>query len=91
MYYLKRKKMNQVIEAIIKFLAPYLDKLKAKNPAVFLLVQTVLAALQFGIIYAVENGVLAEDGWVTIVLQVLGYAAMALVGSRTFKYVEKKK
>lgn len=83
--------MNAMINAIINFLAPWLDKLKAKNPAVFVLVQTVLATLQFAILYAVEQGVLAEDGWVTIALQVLGYAAMALVGSRTFKYVEKQK
>lgn len=76
-----------IMDMLIKFLAPFLDKFKAKNPVVYLVIQATITALGVGL--AQLDGVVTWEYYSTVVyiVQVL---AMALVGSRTTSFLPKK-
>lgn len=70
------------MDIITKFLASLLDKLKVKNPLIFVLVQGLLLAVFTGL----NDGTIALNGlpeWVTSTLVWLIGSIIALTGPRT--------
>lgn len=70
-------------------LALLLDKTKAKNPLVWLIV----VSLGVGLVFAGNNCMfeICENEWVQFVVQLLGLAITSLAGSRTYERVSKQR
>lgn len=77
------------MDLLTKLLAQVLDKFKAKNPKIFLIVQFALVVLQAALVELDASDILASDDWIAVVLKYVGYALMILVGSRTYTFVKK--
>lgn len=83
--------LDQLIQAIIGLLAGVVDRFKAKNPFVFVVIQSVLFTAQYVLTNATDWGLIQpEQGWVQTTLQVITWLLTALVGSRTFNFLNKK-
>ena len=77
------------MDLLTKLLAQVLDKFKAKNPKIFLIVQFALVVLQGALVELDGSNILPSDDWISVVLKYVGYALMILVGSRTYTFVDK--
>ena len=78
------------MDLVTKLLAQILDKFKAKNPKIFLIVQFALVAVQGVLVELDASDILPSDDWIAVVLKYVGYALMILVGSRTYSFVNVK-
>ena len=76
-------------DLITKWLAELLDKFKAKNPKLFIIIQLALVILQTALTEIDAADVIANDAWIVSALRYIGFALMILVGSRTSSFVKK--
>lgn len=86
--------VERLIKAVIGLLAPVVDRFKAKNPAVFAVIQALLFTSQYVLANGSEWGIFPPDlEWIQTTLQVITWVLTALIGSRTFKFIQggKKK
>lgn len=68
------------------FLAGILDKFKAKNPILFMIIQVALVC---GVVFlweADDADMFANEEWIATALKYIFLALTALTGTRTFKY-----
>ena len=77
-------------DLITKWLADLLDRFKAKNPKLFVLIQLGLVIAQTALTEIDAADVIANDGWIVAVLRYIGFALMILIGSRTSTFVKKE-
>ena len=77
-------------DLITKWLADLLDRFKAKNPKLFVLIQLGLVIAQTALTEIDAADVIANDDWIVAVLRYIGFALMILVGSRTSTFVKKE-
>lgn len=83
--------LERLIQAVIGLLAPFIDKFKAGNPAIFVIVQSVLLTAQYVFTNAVDWGLIPPDtSWLSLTLQIITWLLTALVGSRTARYLKNK-
>jgi hypothetical protein len=79
------------MEFLIKFLASFFSKFKAKNPAVAAVIMTVLSAA----IATVESGQLfgaiPVTGWLQEGIKYVGIFLLAVTGSETWPYLNPAK
>ena len=78
-------------DLLTKWLADILDRFKAKNPKLFVLIQLGLVIAQAALTEIDAADVIQNDGWIVTVLKYIGYALMILVGSRTYTFKNKSK
>ena len=77
-------------DLLTKWLADLLDRFKAKNPKLFVLIQLGLVIAQTALTEIDAADVIANDDWIVAVLRYIGFALMILVGSRTSTFVKKE-
>lgn len=79
------------MEFLIKFLASFFSKFKAKNPAVAAVIMTGLSAA----IATVESGqlfgVIPVTGWIQEAVKYVGIFLLAVTGSETWQYLNPTK
>jgi hypothetical protein len=82
--------MSKEMIFLIETLAPYIDKLKAKNPVIYTGLVLAMYGVFFAANYALDNG-LVYGVWVDVAngLKYLLPLAMGAVQSRTTSHIRK--
>src|SRR5690625_2645845 len=75
--------MTTIIQAIASGIAKLLDMLKAKNPVIFVIVQSILVGLYSILSQGVDHVFIPDLPFVQNVLEIGALVMVALVGSRT--------
>ena len=79
------------MEFLIKFLASFFSKFKAKNPAVAAVIMTVLSAAIATIESGQLFGAIPVTGWLQDGIKYLSIFLLAVTGSETWQYLNPAK
>lgn len=77
------------MEILNSILAPILDKFKAKNPKIFLIIMVVLGAVYLSVSQMVSSGYFDDMSLLPQIIQGIDLVFMAVVGSKTAPYLKE--